>query len=60
MNGLESVQHTAAYPSNCFFDPFKGKLKYRILPVKATATITFSKQKCAATKRGWILYESGH
>ena len=26
----------------------------------AAAAITFSKQKGAATKRGWLLYEGGH
>ena len=26
----------------------------------ATATITFSKQKAAATKQGWLLYEGSY
>ena len=30
---------------------------YRII---AAATITFSKRKSAATKRGWLLYEGSH
>ena len=32
---------------------------YRNLPIIVTATITFSKRKGEATKRGWLLYEGG-
>ena len=72
MNGLESVQHIGLHipitvsliPHDILSDPnrhfFKVKLKYRILPVNSHGYYNFSKQKCAATKRGWILYESGH
>ena len=39
------------------------KLEYRNLPygtLVAISTITFSKQKAAATKQGWLLYEGGY
>ena len=36
------------------------KPEYRNLLVIAMATITFSKEKAAATKRGWLLYEGSY
>ena len=69
MNGLESVQHIGLHivslsPHSILSDPIGTSSKcnlntvfYRLI---AAATIIFGKQKDAATKQGWILYEGSH